>query len=69
MPQGAKILYCAVQRGIPCLWAEVQPEAAKEKRRFAIYGTGHPINAANQKYIDSYMLHDGALVFHVFELL
>lgn len=68
MPKGATLLYVAVQRDTPCIWAEVDPEAKQFERSFAIYGTGHPMQAINRNYIGSYMLHGGALVFHVFEL-
>lgn len=50
---------------------EMPIEAEKEKRYFEIFETGHPINykGTNKKYIGTYQLQDGALVFHVFEYL
>jgi hypothetical protein len=34
MPKGAELLSIQVQRGIPCIWALVDPAAEKEERRF-----------------------------------
>lgn len=69
MPVGAEILTVQEQRGKLCLWALVDPEADKERRVFCIHGTGHPVSTvALKKYIGTYQLMEGALVFHVFEL-
>lgn len=67
MPGGAKILCIQVQHGEPQLWALVDPEAVGEVRTFAIYGTGHVIDGAGE-YLDTYQLHGGGLIFHVFEV-
>lgn len=38
--------------------------------KIEIFGTGHPFDAATQrKYIGTYQLFEGDLVFHVFELI
>lgn len=66
MPAGAKILSVQVQRDNLCLWALVDPDAAKEGTTILIYGTGHKITAANPEHIGTFQLSDGALVFHVF---
>ena len=67
MPEASDILCVQVQRGQPCVWASVIPDAAKVKRLFAIYGTGHPrkVKQADQ-YVGTFQLQGGALVFHVF---
>lgn len=67
MPVGAKILHLAVQHGDPCLWAEVDSDAPTEMRTFRTYGTGHAMGYHNQHYVGTYMVQDGALVFHVYE--
>lgn len=71
MPKGAEILCVQTQYGKPCLWALVNPEE-KEKvfRIIETCGTGHDIHELRfdfRKYIGTYQLHDGKLVFHVFE--
>jgi len=72
MPIGAEILTAQVQKEILCLWALVNSTSEKEIRYFEIFGTGHPVNydmGTNRKYIGTYQLQDGSLVFHVFEYI
>jgi hypothetical protein len=68
MPRGAKPLTVQVQDGKPCLWAIVDPEAAKEDRVVEIHGTGHQTNKTLDRhyYIGTFQLEGGALVFHAF---
>ena len=68
MPALAEVLTVQVQVG-PCLWALCNPEAPKTKRCFETFGTGHPMSLASRKYVGTYQLNDGGLVFHVFERL
>ena len=68
MPIGAKILTIQEQNGKPYLWALIDSEAKKENRVFCIHGTGHIISYIEaKKYIGTYQLMNGALIFHVFE--
>ena len=68
MPVGAEILSCQVQGGVLCLWALVDPLRPSRPRHISIYGTGHPISRKQQlRHIDTFQLHGGSLVFHVFE--
>lgn len=70
MPQNAQILCVQVQREIPCIWALVNPEESGVEREFVIHGTGHPIkDTSHYHYIDTFQLQNGALVFHVFEVV
>jgi hypothetical protein len=72
MPKGAEILTVQLQKDIPCLWALVDTEKELEKRHFETYGTGHPLSyeRGNSKvYIGTYQIANGALVFHVFEMI
>lgn len=66
MPTGAEILSVKVQNGVPRLWAIVDDQAPKESRPFAIYGTG---NIAPEKgvFIDTFLMADGAFVWHLFD--
>lgn len=69
MPIGAEILTVQEQYGKPCLWAVVDDDVEKERRVFAIYGAGHSVSVVtDKKYIGTYQLMEGALIFHVFEL-
>lgn len=77
MPQGAQVLTAQLQGpsyearatdSSLCLWALVDPDAPKTVRLLHIFGTGHPVyNADSLRYISTFQLDGGALVFHVFE--
>lgn len=70
LPIGAEILTIQVQNEIPCLWALVDPDQIKEIVNIEIFGTGHPISydiGVSRKYISTFQLNDGQLVFHTFE--
>jgi hypothetical protein len=70
MPKGAKILTVQIQHGVPCLWALVNQPAPDVEREFRVIGTGHPIpDAEALEYIGTIQVHEGGLVFHVFESL
>ena len=69
MPKDAKILSVQVQRGIPCVWAMVNPDAPVETRAFLTIGTGAKMPIGTKlTYISTYQYErDGVLVFHIFE--
>jgi hypothetical protein len=70
MHNDAQILCVQVQDGIPCLWALVDPATGFSERHFETFGTGHVIPdkiGVYRRYIGTYQLLDGHLVFHVFE--
>lgn len=67
MPSNAVVLTVQIQQGAPCLWAMVDRDAPKAVRKFITHGTGHDVSEAAGQYIGSYQLHNGGLVFHVFE--
>lgn len=70
MPNGAEVLSVQVQHNVPCLWALVDPEMQKEERTFEVFGTGHSIKydmGVERKYIGTFQLDGGYLVFHLFE--
>jgi hypothetical protein len=68
MPRGAKILCVQMQGEKPCIWALVDPKTPRSiGRRFSIYGTGHPIQGGPGKFIGTFQMNGGSLVFHLFE--
>lgn len=69
MPTDAEILCVQMQAGQPCLWAQVDPQAEKGPRYIWIVGTGHELPDFVMRYIGTFQMHQGALVFHVFEVL
>ena len=66
LPRGAELLTVQVQFDLVQLWAVVDSSQPVETRYIHIVGTGHPIGFAG-KYIGTFQLDGGALVFHVFE--
>jgi hypothetical protein len=67
MPVGAEVLTVQTQGDELQLWALCDTVAAREDRVFEIHGTGNPVSGRPGKYIATFQMHDGALVFHVFE--
>lgn len=72
MPAGAKFLTVQVQDDQACLWALVEPQAAREPRVLETYGTGHRLKPVDdqvlrREYVGTYQA--GSFVYHVFELL
>lgn len=72
MPAGAQILSVQSQGETACLWARVDSDAPKEPRVVAIFGTGHAMPedeiTFKLKFISTFQMLDGALVFHAFEV-
>lgn len=67
MPEGAQVLTVQEQGGIPYLWAVCETDNPLADRHFLMYGTGHLMDIAVDKYIGTFQLMNGGLVFHVFE--
>lgn len=71
MPHGALLLSVQAQgeKEEVMLWALVESTAEKERRGIWIHGTGHEIQfpLRHGRYLGTFQLGGGALVFHVFE--
>jgi hypothetical protein len=66
MPMGAGIMSVQMQNGQPCLWALVDTGNTSERRKILIRGTGHAASSLG-RYISTFQMKDGAMVFHAFE--
>ena len=69
VPECFNPLSVQVQRGSPCLWAEVDPGCPRTiKRQILIVGTGHPLPDDHDvwDYIGTFQMYDGELVFHAY---
>lgn len=64
MPQFAKVIHVAEQRGMICLWALVNREEPAEPRKFLIRGTGQEVEA-DLRYVGT--AHVNPFVWHIFE--
>lgn len=70
MPLGSEILTVQIQKDALYVWALVETEEKKmETRIFRIVGTGHWFNLTYYRYISTFQMNEGILVFHVFEVL
>lgn len=80
LPEGAEILSVQTQilgsgkrlfvsdRQELCLWAMVDPDNPLVPRRIRIFGTGNPMEYEHElKFIGTCQMHNGALIWHVFE--
>ena len=70
IPAGAQILSVQTQRGLPQMWALVDPQIPPEQRHFRTMGTGHKYPAelfGFCQYWGTFQMHGGALIWHVFE--
>lgn len=71
IPRSAQVRLAALDpaSGDPAIWVELDPEAAREDRRFVIYGTGHEIEGDGGYPYDLHVgsvIH-GAFVWHIYE--
>lgn len=70
MPAGAKILCVQVQDELPVLWALIDPNEPKIVQcRINVIGTGHRIEGDPGRYISTFQMAGGQLVFHAFEVV
>lgn len=76
MPFGAEILCVAEQHARLQIWAKVDPEAGKSKRRIVVHTTGNPFDedllrdtfaCEEPFFLGTVLMHDGALVLHVYD--
>lgn len=67
MPKGARILSLKTQRGRPCIWALVDPQAPVVQRRLAVYGTGFDVPAEPGRFVDTFLMEHDNFVFHLFD--
>jgi hypothetical protein len=71
LPKFAVVLSVQTQKGQPMMWVlcNDHPDATKEERDFVALGTGHDaeIVRQNMRFIGTFQLDDGDLIFHLFE--
>lgn len=66
MPKDAVILTVQMQNGKACIWAIVNPNEEKEDKYFRLFGTGQPNLLHYYKYIGTFQMEQGTLVWHLF---
>jgi len=67
-PDGAEIVHvgCKPHEMQPSLWVLLKDGPVK-RRRFRVFGTGHPISDAGLQHVGSALTWDAQFVWHVFE--
>lgn len=65
LPEGAKFISALNQKGLICIWAEVDPENPSKPYTINIRGTGQPCIEHPGTFIGTVFLHD-FFVFHVY---
>ena len=69
MPFDAGVLKVMVQNDLPYFWAAVDLKHPLAPRKFRVVATGETIpDNWRLTYVDSFMMHDGKFVFHLFEV-
>ncbi len=70
-----KILHVDVQDEQPCIWALVESDSPLSFRQFSLRGTGHSCDGLeltglqkNCDYVGTFIMQNGAFVFHLFDL-
>lgn len=70
IPFQSEFLSVKVQKGNPVIYVLLDTEKAKFERIIEVYGTGHEMKKnINRRFIDTFMLENDSLVFHVFEVI
>jgi DNA-directed RNA polymerase subunit RPC12/RpoP len=67
MPEGSEVLTVQIQGGVPRIWAIVDTDVPLTARRFCMRRTGHAFKGNEGKYIGTFQLNEGTMVFHLFE--
>jgi hypothetical protein len=68
MPKGAYVIHVGLDPNEdPCLWALVDPNAAKEPRHFQLFLTGQPVSITREISVLG-SIKRGSTMYHVFEI-
>ncbi len=67
LPHGAMPLTVQMQHGAPRMWVLLDPSKPTVQRFFDVYGTGHSMPPDPGRYVATFQMEGGALVWHVFE--
>ena len=68
VPNDTQFLTVQIQGAEPQVWGLCSPDAPKKSVTIRIAGTGHPIDPNPGRYIGTFQMINGSLVFHVFEM-
>lgn len=66
LPIEARFRALQVQHGQPMMWLEVDPHGLREAITFRVIPTGVEFDEAGLRYLGTFQVHEGNLVFHVY---
>ncbi len=69
MPKGAEIMSLQVQRGVPRIWALVNPQNLVEHRTFVLIYTGSDAGYPQERLRPIGTIQRGGLVYHLLEIV
>lgn len=70
IPEGARTLHCAEQKGSIAIWCEIPDQSATQvERRFQIFGTGTGPIGDHLTYVGTTLHANGDLVLHLYEVI
>jgi len=68
MPKGANIIHVGEQRGVICLWAEIDTKYIDlNKHVFYLVGTGNEWPPVQVRHIGTVIKKEGRFVWHVYQ--
>jgi len=67
LPEKHEILSVQTQNNRPFMWIKVDASSNDCEVLIITHGTGHTVDEKAKKFIGTYQLDDGFLVFHVFQ--
>jgi hypothetical protein len=69
-PEDSQLLDVQIQGGRLTFWYLVDPQKPLRPYNFAIFGTGHPVDIADEdfRHVATVQEMQGQLVWHIFEL-
>ena len=68
VPEDTQFLTVQTQYEQPQVWGICTPGASKKSVTIRLAGTGHPIDDNPGKYLGTFQLMNGSLIFHAFAL-
>lgn len=69
LPLLSEVLTVQLQHGIATIWALVNDKERLVERKFWLVGTGQEVHLGLNKYIGTFQMLGGNLVYHLFEKL
>jgi len=67
MPIDSQFLHVAEQHSKACMWYGVDTDLPDCLYYFVLRGTGHKLDGTEGRFLGTFMMYGGDLIFHLFE--